>query len=369
MTLTTTPPGDRSADSFTPIEMPPARLATAWRERLYGRVLDLDAALDRLRKESPAAFGPEWVQSKRRLRNAVDVLSHRPTLSGAWTGADIERVWAYVHAVDVDLLRLSDPSTVAARLPGILAEAGLVLGPNDPLVATLAARAKVGPLDPIAVASIADAKSEVDSVTANRHVRVRSFRNILLATTLALTLLATLLGLLGFHSPTAVSLCAAPSVPATPAAPTTCPTAGVAPSRADLVVVELLGVLGAAAVGSVAIRNMRGTSTPYAVPVASLLLKVPTGAITAVGALLLLRAGILGPAVAASGTAQVLAYALAFGASQQTFTRLIDQQTQTVLNSIPSRPDPEGPPAHPAATIPSEPPTTPAPTPPPTTAT
>jgi hypothetical protein len=69
---------------------------------------------------------------------------------------------------------------------------------------------------------------------------------------------------------------------------------------------------------------------------ASLAVKLPTGALTAVGGLLLIRAGILGPAVASSATAQVVAYALLFGASQQTFTRLIDRQAQTVLDSLPS---------------------------------
>ena len=63
----------------------------------------------------------------------------------------------------------------------------------------------------------------------------------------------------------------------------------------------------------------------------------PTGALTAVGGLLLLRAGVLGPDLAASGTAQLVAYALVFGASQQAFTRLIDIQTQNVLDNIPTR--------------------------------
>jgi hypothetical protein len=53
--------------------------------------------------------------------------------------------------------------------------------------------------------------------------------------------------------------------------------------------------------------------------------------------LLLIRAGVLGPDLAKSQTAQLLAYALIFGASQQAFTRLIDIQTQSVLDSIPTR--------------------------------
>jgi hypothetical protein len=156
-----------------------------------------------------------------------------------------------------------------------------------------------------------------------------------LATTFALTVFAAGLGLLGSLSPGNVNLCVPQTQPVTQAQ-VTCPTARSAPSGGDVFFVELVGLLGASLIGSIAIRKMRGTSTPYAVPMASLLVKLPTGAMTAVGALILLRAGVLGPAVAASATPQILAYALVFGASQQTFTRLIDQQAQTVLDSIPS---------------------------------
>jgi hypothetical protein len=116
----------------------------------------------------------------------------------------------------------------------------------------------------------------------------------------------------------------------------TCPTARRAPSGGDAFFVELLGVFSAALIGALAIRKMRGTSTPYAIPLASLLVKLPAGAMTAVGGLLLMRAGVLGPPVAMSATPQVLAYTLVLGASQQTFTRLIDRQAQNVLDAIPS---------------------------------
>jgi hypothetical protein len=51
---------------------------------------------------------------------------------------------------------------------------------------------------------------------------------------------------------------------------------------------------------------------------------------------LLVRAWLLAPDVAVAGTAQLVAYALIFGGSQQAFTRLIDIQTQNVLDSIPT---------------------------------
>ena len=76
-----------------------------------------------------------------------------------------------------------------------------------------------------------------------------------------------------------------------------------------------------------------GAATPYAVPLASLLVKLPSGALTAVGGILLLRAGLVG-GVDLGSAADIGAYAMLFGASQQAVTQLLDRQTQTVLNSV-----------------------------------
>jgi hypothetical protein len=66
------------------------------------------------------------------------------------------------------------------------------------------------------------------------------------------------------------------------------------------------------------------------------LLKLPTGALTAVAGLVLVRSVMFGQVAAAWGAPQIVACALIFGASQQAFTRLIDRQAQNVLDSIPT---------------------------------
>lgn len=96
--------------------------------------------------------------------------------------------------------------------------------------------------------------------------------------------------------------------------------------------IELLGLLAAAITGSVAIRKLSGTSTPYAVPLASLAVKLPIGALTALGGLLLVRAG-FGPTITTLDQAQVCAYALVFGAAQQLFMHFVDKRAKTVLDS------------------------------------
>ena len=70
---------------------------------------------------------------------------------------------------------------------------------------------------------------------------------------------------------------------------------------------------------------------------ASLLLKLPTGALTALAGILMIRAGIVGPALTAAGNTHLAAYALLFGASQQGFTGLVDRQAHNVLSNVSSK--------------------------------
>jgi hypothetical protein len=79
--------------------------------------------------------------------------------------------------------------------------------------------------------------------------------------------------------------------------------------------------------------QLSGTSTPYAVPLMSLLLKLPTGALTALLGLLLLRAG-FGPTVSVLNQGQVIGYAVLFGAAQPLFLQFVDKRVQRLLGSV-----------------------------------
>jgi hypothetical protein len=319
------------------------RFSAAWREHLQSRVIDLAVEVDCLARSSTECKR-RLTEAKRRLAVAAQIIEKRARPWSAWTGVDVERAWVNVHAVEVTLIRLSPATTVAAKLPDIIAEAQQVLRPNDPRLQRLCEYSAARTVDDSAREPIAEIVTAIHAATASEHVRARSFRNILLSATIALTIFSVAFAVLGSFYPNVVDLCAPATAtseqpasgPAVGTVAPTCPSSQANPTGTDVWVVELLGLFSASLIGAVAIRKMRGTSTPYAVPMASLLVKLPTGALTAVGGLLLIRAGVLGPAVAASATAQVVAYALAFGASQQSFTRLIDNQAQTVLDSLPS---------------------------------
>jgi hypothetical protein len=92
---------------------------------------------------------------------------------------------------------------------------------------------------------------------------------------------------------------------------------------AGLLVVELIGLTAAAVATATALRGIRGSSEPYGLPVALATLKLPMGAVTAFLGLLT--------------SAQILAWALVFGYAQQLFTRLVDQQARSVLNTVRER--------------------------------
>jgi hypothetical protein len=66
-------------------------------------------------------------------------------------------------------------------------------------------------------------------------------------------------------------------------------------------------------------------------------LKVPSGALTAVIGVLLLAGGFVPGLSNLDSQRQILAYALFFGFAQQLITRLADDQAQTILNRLPSK--------------------------------
>jgi hypothetical protein len=99
-------------------------------------------------------------------------------------------------------------------------------------------------------------------------------------------------------------------------------------------VVELVGLTAAAVAAAAAIRNIKGSSERYGLPFALAALKLPTGAVTAVLGLLLMRGQFVPGLNALDNAGQIVAWALVFGFAQELFTHFIDQQGQTVLNSV-----------------------------------
>jgi hypothetical protein len=298
-----------------------------WREQARSRLADLRTELDGLPTSQQS--DTRYKDARRRLSEAAKVLDRRPSLHGVWSGADIEGTWMRIHAIEVALVRLSAPESVKAKLPCIIDDGSQLLGEDHPRVKALQTYAERTQWSEHDRESIAQSVRTIHDASDKENVRLRSFRNILIGAVVALAILAIGFGVIGAVFPSALSLSSNTSSPLR--------GGSHAGSRTDILVIEMLGLVSASLVGALAIRRIHGTSTSYGVPMASLLLKLPTGALTAVAGLLMMRAGIAGPALTAASDSNLVAYALLFGASQQGVTGLVDRQAQAVLNSVSSK--------------------------------
>ena len=109
------------------------------------------------------------------------------------------------------------------------------------------------------------------------------------------------------------------------------------PSGHDVITVTLLGTLGGLLAAILAIKNMHGTASPYNVPQALALLKLPLGAVSAIGALIAIRGDFIPGFSNLDSQAQILAYAFGFGLAQQLLTGLVDKQARSILSTAPGK--------------------------------
>jgi hypothetical protein len=116
-----------------------------------------------------------------------------------------------------------------------------------------------------------------------------------------------------------------------------CAAGGTAPQGYDLVTVAALGMLGGLLSAIVSIRNMQGTSLAYDVPTALAALKLPVGALSAMGGLLLIKANFVPGLSQLDSQEQILAYAFVFGAAQQLLVGAVDRHAQQLLSAAPSK--------------------------------
>jgi hypothetical protein len=268
-----------------------------------------------------------------------------------WRGSSVEGAYQSLHAARVFLVNLLPDDEVDALAPSVVARVATVLKSDDPrrrqidLLPSMSA-------GPAKRAVLREATEIAYDASDQLHMRVRGFRNILLsAAALICVLMIGLVAVVATH-PAAMPLCFHPAATSTaqPAGgggtgqaeiTTVCPSGdGQKASGGDVMIVVGLGLLGGALAAAFAIRNVRGSSTPYDIPIALALLKVPSGSLTATAGILLLGGGFVPGLSELDSQRQILAYALLFGYAQQLATRFIDDRAQSILNSLPSK-DPE----------------------------
>jgi hypothetical protein len=349
------------------------RARSSWQEHALLRADQLEEVMCRatLRAAARGGVSPELLEANAQLGRYLAIARGGAGAQGGhglrtmWTGADVDRCASALHAAEALVARHLDDTERAALAPALLARVTATLQVDDPrrVAAEQWLAGALGcPAGPVPVERYVEALHAVDQVADGQLTRVRSFRNVVIASTVILTLVAVGAALIGVFAPGSLHLCF------TPEGRRVCPTGGSGPTGGDLALVEMLGLVGAALSAAVAIRALRGTSTPFAVPAALAVLKLPTGCLTALVGLLLIRGQFVPGLSAIDSQEQIIAYAVLFGYAQQIATRLVDRQGQEVLNRVsgaePSPPDQRRPaqapsrmptPAHPPVPSPAPP--------------
>jgi hypothetical protein len=264
-------------------------------------------------------------------RDACQVGQLRRRLLDHWWGTSQEQAYQSLHAAEILLVDLASPDEVEVTANRMHARARSTLKSADPRRRDAEELAGLPP-GPVKRLRLKDALAASHGAADQAHVRLRNFRNVLCVTTLLIVILMSLFVVLVSRNPSMVPFCFTPS-----AGHHVCPSGSPAPAPGDVVLVTGLGLLGGVLAAAFAIRNIRGTSTPYDIPIALAVLKVPTGALTAAAGLLLLRGQFVPGLSALDSQEQILAYALVLGYAQQIFTRLVDRQAQSILADVPSK--------------------------------
>jgi hypothetical protein len=99
----------------------------------------------------------------------------------------------------------------------------------------------------------------------------------------------------------------------------------------EIASIELWGVLGGLVGALAGLRNLRGSAQPVGLQFAQIALKIPAGALTALVGVILLQAA-LTPNTLAVEDGKIAAFAILFGAAQETITTFVDRTAGTLLD-------------------------------------
>jgi hypothetical protein len=348
---------DRAADPPFPLR---GKAWKPWREDALARIGEQRYELDWIRSQQSvdpkleATIAAHW-------KAAADAAQQRSR-----HGAVVERVVSNLDAVETELLRIAPACYVYASLPSLLARTKRCLPTDDARVAHIKKLIDARPeaLLPYDRDMIVAAHRDTLAEIRRQVTRLRSFKNLLYGTAIVLTVGAAGLGAYGIVASDKLPICFSPSnnivcTTSTTAIPSELLPKNVAPAPTgqptnaapadvdkqmrkdagswDILLVELIGLLAAAVAAAASLRGIRGTSTPFSLPVAAAVLKLPTGALTAVLGLLLMRGEFVPGLSALDSPGQIIAWAILLGYSQQLFTRFVDRHAQTVLDRLGTR--------------------------------
>ena len=341
-------------------------LPTAWASHVCVQLTTVNnrrlAAMAQLAEPDPNVRTALDVAVVAHLNGAGSAISSRYSWRGRlvdwWSGTSVEQAFASLHAARVALVAVLPDEDVRILVPDALARVGSCLFPAD--ARRLAVEELAAEPDPVCQRVLLHHALEVAYAASDEaHARLRALRNVLLIAAFLIAIF--MLSFICFVSidPSAVPLCFHRSLSAAEAGGAVskfggsaadypymsiCPTSeqvlpdpSLAPDRRDVQIIAGLGVLGGALSAAVSIRSLSGKVTPYGIPVAVAVLKLPIGALTAVAGIVLLGGSFVPGLSDLDSQGQILAYALVLGFAQQLVTQFIDRRAAALIAQVPSK--------------------------------
>jgi hypothetical protein len=293
----------------------------SWRQLLRSRI-----DRDRLElKHSTYNKHPARATEIHKLLDRVEAVVSQPGSPAGWlSGASQDRAWLSIHEAEAQIDELLEPAERRAHAQDLLVKASTVLPPDDPRVREVAAglakpaagTARPAP-DPAAVAHLARA---VNDASDERYAQSRTFRNRLIRLSgMSLGVLVLLLAAFASNSiPIEVSNDPAASYFRT------------------AMLVSLFGAVGALITAVHPLSRVTGTWNPFSLPLYQMLLKVALGPTFAIIGVMMLQAGVIPNVAFPMPLADLLVWALVFGAAQHVVTRFIDSRVAGLVSSEPS---------------------------------
>ena len=313
------------------------RLRRVWAQDVIVRADMLQARLEAIRGDKTLSSG------SRKLGRAVDqrlTAAHNAALkvspcpgrlSNWWRGTLVDAAYQNLHVAEILMVAIYTPAQIEAEIPEAIARVEARFDRDDPRrVAALSLH------DPHLSPSgrrerLAKAVQVGFEAGDFEYTRLRGFRNAVLGSAVVLGI--AIMGLLlysGLH-PDAVPICFSPSEEGK-----VCATGSAARGR-DLSMIATMGTLGGLLSAILSIKNMNGAPVAYDVPTALAALKLPVGALSALGGLLIIQAHFVPGLSDLDSQEQILAYAFIFGVAQQLVVGLVDKHAQELLAAAPGK--------------------------------
>lgn len=266
------------------------------------------------------------------LKNAKAAALYPRVLSGIAA----ERAREQIDAARLLLFECADEDELPALGREALALARQHLGADDPrrteLEATLHPNRPIDLTERHRDIAISAMRAALASAGTEQY-QARSFRLVLRATFWMLFTTAVALAVFGALRPKVLQVCFHRDETVTHPI-FICAGSEHVPNAYDVLVVELIGTAAAALTASFVLRNLDGTATAYSIPFALALVKLPSGAISAIIGVIFLGAGMIPGISRVLTREEVFAWAAIFGAGQQIVTRLLDAKGREVLDNI-----------------------------------